>query len=948
MKKIFVMAVLLFSVILFMSVGSSKTSCGSETYSVSGSSGSYSTTNIDTSSYDGCEAEITKIEMDGDTDSGGEWMRAYWGGNSVDYDGSNVHCGRYTVWTGSDNRGEVGNSVEIGVDSDYSNDCGSQKVIFHVDFWSYNSPPDISNPRPTTSADTESPELKVDVSDPDNDDMDVTFYDESGSGTTTIGEAGKQTSMNNNNWYSDSFNNGYSSTPLVFATTQTTNGGQDPSSAHLRNIDTNGFDTQHCEFDGGNSCDSHNREDNGWLAIDPSSLDSVQGIEAGTIQTTSGSGSYSVSFSSMTQTPLFFTQSQTSDGAPTLNTQARNVDSNSAYVEFCEQENQDGCEGHTTEEVAWLAIDPSQISESAGFEFGTTTVHDSSWNSISLDRSFSNPIVLVDVQTENGGQEALYPEADHVGTGGADIRYCESEADDDCDTHAGETVAWLALDIGTVQLDSAQANIGVDNNVADGSTASVTWNDAVCGTTNSWSASASDGTASTSTSTLDFTLNCNDPPSVDSLSVSDGSSHSLTAEAQVSDPDGNLDRCEFTFDSSAGSTTRTDNSPSGTCSSGEVPSSDLGTDHLENPDVTVRVFDTQGESDSSMTSDTFPNHPPQAGSLTFTDYIAFHGFNATASVSDPDGGLGELDRCDWTISSPDKTVTETTSPVTGPECKLVNVSNVMQGFEVGDDIDVKVDLFDLHGSSVTSQDTHPIKNSPPVFSQPRPPNTSVVADDVPQLSVAVEDPEDSPLDVYFFDGNGNLIGKDSAIAGRRGAVNWTGLRAGKTYDWHVNISDGYTNVSNNGNPWNFTKTLSGRYRLMTEIEDRYTSIITTVDKLSYLTYSVSNPVSENRSVNLTLRGINSSFTDGSVSKEFELGSYETEQFQLQIQPQNNGTKSLEIVARDRELGISEVEEVEVLVKEVQTSTRRAEDVPGVGLVQVLVLSLAASMFWIKF
>jgi hypothetical protein len=924
------------------------TKCGEDTFSISASSGSRSSTNVDTSAYSGCEAHIKEIIMDGDTDSGGEWMRAYWEGSSVHYDSSNVHCGEYTVWTGDDNRGEVGDSVQIGIDSDYYNDCGSQQVKYKVEFWRTNRPPnEPTNPDPDSETiGDQSPRLQVDVSDPDGDQIDVSFYDEDSSSTGSIGEAGLLTDMNNDYWYSDSFSYSFSERPIVFITTQTTNGGQNPSGAHLKNVDSSGFDSQHCEFEGGNSCDTHNREDHGWMALEPSALDSVDGIEYGTFQTSSGSGSYSISFSEMSETPLLFTQSQTSDGASTRNTQAHSISSSGARVEFCEQESNDGCEGHTSERVAWLAVDRSKISERDGLEYGTVRVDDSNWNNVNFDQSFSNPVVIADVQTENGGQEALYPEVDRVGTGGAQIRYCESEGNDNCDTHARETVAWLALDRGTIDVQSDAGLIGTDSNVDSGGTASVEWNDVQCGSNNDWRAVADDGQAMTESDSFSFYLNCNDPPSIDSLSSSQGNEHDFDITADVSDPDGNLDRCEFKVSSGGNSRTFTDSNPGNTCSA-SVSYTDIGSGHTADTSIQATVYDTAGATDSASASEGFPNHAPRVTDLNFVDYISRHGFNVSATIEDSDNGDSELDECRWIMESPDETVQESLTPVhdTGDaySCEITNITSQISGFEVGDEVDVTLEAEDLHGATATDSNSRSLKNIGPTYSNPRPPNTSVISTEIPYLSVLVNDPEDSPLTVYFMDSDDQVIDSDEVRAGKRANVSWPGLRVGRTHDWYVKVSDGYSNASNTADPWNFTKTVSGRQRLITEIDERYSAIITSVDKISYITYTVQNPISTEKTVEINLTGVNSEFQDGSTTKQVKLEAYESEEFQVQVRPQDNGTRFLEVKALDRGLGLTNTERMEVQAKELQTSTGRAEQVPGIGLIHLIVLAVLAAV-----
>lgn len=280
-----------------------------------------------------------------------------------------------------------------------------------------------------------------------------------GSGDSVfIGEAGLETGLSDSEWQSVDLGASYGATPLVFATTQTTNGGQDPSGAHIRGITETGFETQHCEYEASDGCDSHNGESNAWFSVDPSVISELNGLDSGTMDISGGSGGYTVEFDkSIDERPMLFTNIQTENGNDdSLNTQARGVNSDNATVEFCEQQGDDGCDSsHTEETIAWLAVDSTAVERTSGFDYGNFSTGDSNWQSVSFSQDFSQkPVVIADVQTESGTQEALYPEVDNVDTNGASIRFCESGGGDGCDTHATETVAWMAIDPGNVSINA--------------------------------------------------------------------------------------------------------------------------------------------------------------------------------------------------------------------------------------------------------------------------------------------------------------------------------------------------------------------------------------------------------------------------------------------------------------------------------------------------------------
>jgi hypothetical protein len=280
-----------------------------------------------------------------------------------------------------------------------------------------------------------------------------------------LGEAGRVSGLVGRDVHFPTFNRGFDQTPHVFATTQTTNGGQDPSEAHIRDVNTGSFETQHCEFENTDSCDSHADEVNGFFAVNPNNAEDTPGWDSGIVNVDSGSGSYPINYNMGTQ-PLLFASPQTDNGEPSLNTRFSSVSSDGANLYFCEQNGQDSCDSsHANEDVAWLALDPSEVSERDGFEYGTFTMSGSSFQSVNFDQNFeSPPVVIADVQTRNDGEDAVYAEVDNVGSGGADVRFCESDAGDGCDAHGTEEVAWMAIEPTALSVDVSHPD-NLDMNV---------------------------------------------------------------------------------------------------------------------------------------------------------------------------------------------------------------------------------------------------------------------------------------------------------------------------------------------------------------------------------------------------------------------------------------------------------------------------------------------------
>ena len=276
-----------------------------------------------------------------------------------------------------------------------------------------------------------------------------------------IAEAGLASDLLDATSSAVSFQSSFSETPYVFATTQTTSGSQNPSQAHTWSVDKSGFTTQHCEYEAPDGCDTHSAETNGWSAINPSKIRDIAGMDAGTVSI-QDSNTVSVSYNkNFDNTPIIFTQVQTKNGNDNSRTsRVGNRDTNGFDIRFCEQESKDGCDSHPSETISWWAIDPIVADKGDAFDWGTTTQEDSNWNSISFSQSYSSTPVMIGTLQTLSGEDAHYIEANNVGTSGGDIRFCESDGADDCDTHGSRELGWLSMSQNIVERDSGASTSG--------------------------------------------------------------------------------------------------------------------------------------------------------------------------------------------------------------------------------------------------------------------------------------------------------------------------------------------------------------------------------------------------------------------------------------------------------------------------------------------------------
>ncbi len=274
--------------------------------------------------------------------------------------------------------------------------------------------------------------------------------------STGLGEAGTFSSAVDGGWTTVNFLGNYT-TPVVVGTTNSHN-GQSALVFESRNVTSTSADMRVCESEGSttNGCDTHASETVGYMVIDASIAATTDGIEAGTFtasgeaDTNSVTTNYSESF---TSAPYVFANVNTVNSSEVpIEVVIPSTSSASFSAGICDhsQTNQDSCDGtHGNETVGWVAIEPGNEPFSEQFDSGTQSIASSTWTAVSFSPTFSSaPVVIVASQTDTGGQDVEIDEARSVTTTGADIRYCEIDTLDVCDSHNPDTVAWFAIESG--------------------------------------------------------------------------------------------------------------------------------------------------------------------------------------------------------------------------------------------------------------------------------------------------------------------------------------------------------------------------------------------------------------------------------------------------------------------------------------------------------------------
>lgn len=106
-------------------------------------------------------------------------------------------------------------------------------------------------------------------------------------------------------------------------------------------------------------------------------------------------------------------------------------------------------------------------------------------------------------------------------------------------------------------------------------------------------------------------------------------------------------------------------------------------------------------------------------------------------------------------------------------------------YSVATDIDGNVEDSAVRADARTLFNNYPAEPTDPGI-----PNEATSVSLNPVLSVTVSDPDGSPVDVFFYDAGGNLLGADMGVpSGTTASIEWNGLLEGTEYGWYVIARD---------------------------------------------------------------------------------------------------------------------------------------------------------------
>ena len=235
----------------------------------------------------------------------------------------------------------------------------------------------------------------------------------------------------------------FSQAPVVF-TTVVTNTDFSAVSVQERNINTQGFEIRVREEEGADHI--HVSEKVAWLAIEPSSQTGGFAFQAGTVAN-AGHEWDTLNFSSVfSEAPLLFTSLQTTKEKDPVTVRQRNLNSNS--VEFFTQEETslDAETDHQNETLGILAIERNNLmKDREGEQFGEMSQINltNAWTTVSLNRKYTKPVVIVGGLTNNDG-DPINIRVRNVTSTSFQLRVQEWDYLDG--NHGSESVSWMVVE----------------------------------------------------------------------------------------------------------------------------------------------------------------------------------------------------------------------------------------------------------------------------------------------------------------------------------------------------------------------------------------------------------------------------------------------------------------------------------------------------------------------
>ena len=288
-----------------------------------------------------------------------------------------------------------------------------------------------------------------------------------------IGEAG-EIKLVNRTTKTIHFTQTYSKIPIIIGIVATQNNDDSPFIPVIHSINKTDAVISLCRDNGATTCDNNYLEETVNYAIfDITKANNYSWLEVGNISTLTDGSATSFNFNkTFSNAPSIWALPQTYNiGSSVTNGIAghswfTSITTTSANIIGCDHPGTaNTCAGTATENFGYIAIDTTNENFKK-FSSGSQTISNSAWTSINFGETYNKPRIFVMANSENGGQDPSYPWAKGLTSSGGNIRYCEADGANYCDSHNGEVTKWFVLENGVIGIGNGGDDIEKNSTIA--------------------------------------------------------------------------------------------------------------------------------------------------------------------------------------------------------------------------------------------------------------------------------------------------------------------------------------------------------------------------------------------------------------------------------------------------------------------------------------------------
>lgn len=418
------------------------------------------------------------------------------------------------------------------------------------------------------------------------------------------------------------------------------------------------------------------------------------------------------------------------------------------------------------------------------------------------------------------------------------------------------------------------------------------------------------------------------PQPADNSFIEGAGPQTVTLSARYTDSDGHSGTLTF-FDGD------TDNSI-GSCSvnDGERCSVSWSASHGDN--WWYAVADDDGDGASTRSDD-----------WVFTINRAPDKTNSPETPNQGNTVYSESTELSLTVSDPDSDDLETTfydnyslSETVGPDTSGSIASYNSDNLNRGETYKWWAEVSDGWNSTKTSEWSFYVNDLPNVYdAQP----IDITEQERPEISIRANDDNSDTLTAYFFNGSETLMGKETFAEDERASVEYTSdTEIGDTYQWTVNVSDGFENSTNT---YSFTRTTNINTRVDQRIDYEYSSIILSDSSTQEVFFEVENNIDDVKELRTYLEGVNAVFPENNQQYiDYTLQPESSRSFLVRISPDTLGDSYLNITTENRRFGVNTSTSIPVTVKN-YTDVSGTSEVSGIGTIQLIMLLLVSAYLY---